>query len=122
MSLGSAIDLSLRELLREVLREEIRAALRELLPAATAQVTTPPSAYLSTAEAADLARVRPETVRAWITAGRLRGHRAGREWRIRRDELEALMAVGVERAAEQVDLDGRARDILAGRIGRSEGR
>lgn len=51
----------------------------------------PTSEYLSTAEASSLARVSTGTIRRWINEERLKNFGAGREIRVRRDELEALM-------------------------------
>jgi excisionase family DNA binding protein len=105
--------MSLEETLRGIVREEVRSALRELLPvSAPKTVGATPGAYISTAEAGALADVLPDTVRDWIAQGKLPGYRAGREWRVRRDELEALMAHGAERAPAAVDLKKMARDLL----------
>ena len=49
---------------------------------------------LTTAEAADILRVKPKTVRAYVRAGRLSALRFGRSLRIREDELEALLRSG----------------------------
>ncbi|HEY6038083.1 MAG TPA: helix-turn-helix domain-containing protein, partial [Kofleriaceae bacterium] len=46
---------------------------------------------LSTADAAQVAKVVPATIRRWIAAGKLRGFSAGRELRISRADLERLM-------------------------------
>lgn len=46
---------------------------------------------LTTAEAAELARVEPKTIRRWVEAGKLSRHSAGNELRIVRTELLALL-------------------------------
>jgi excisionase family DNA binding protein len=110
---------TLDETIRAAVREEVRTALREELPEAlrtTLKTRAPPtmeSSYLSTAEAAKTARVRPETIRAWISAGKLAEHWAGRERRVRRDELEAFMAGEPGRGPAEVDLKQTARGLLA---------
>jgi excisionase family DNA binding protein len=100
--------------IRGILREEIRSALRDMLPTA-APAPKAPAAYLSTREAAELVGVRPETVREWVASGDLPPHGAGKVLRVRRDQLEAFMASSRRRATAEVDLDQRARDIIAGR-------
>jgi len=74
--------------LREFLRSELRSAVKEVLGAKPAT----PGEYLSVREAARIASVTGQTIRIWIHCGRLRGHKAGRVHRVRRDELEALLA------------------------------
>lgn len=73
---------------RDIIRCEVRQAIREELgkkPAAGGD-------YVSVAEAAQIAAVSPQTIRAWIRAGKLKQFNAGRVIRVRRPELEALMA------------------------------
>jgi excisionase family DNA binding protein len=60
-------DLSLRELIRQVLREEL----------AKLQPTQPTPQLLTVADAARYARVKPDTIRSWIKAGRLPATRLG---------------------------------------------
>jgi excisionase family DNA binding protein len=118
MTLDDAIRVAIRGELRAALREDLPELLRETLAVRAPASTDSP--YLSTARAAKLAGVRPETVRSWIAGGKLPGHRAGRLLRVRRDELEALMAHGPERGKVEVDLDTLATDIMAGRMGRKK--
>ena len=87
MSIDDAFRTAMRVELRSVVREEIRAALAEAQPSSIEK-----GAYLSVAKAARFAEVHPDTIRAWIKAGQLRGHRAGRELRIRREDLDHFMA------------------------------
>lgn len=44
-------------------------------------------------EAADLLRVSGRSVRRWLKDGELAGFRAGRQWRIPRDEFEKKFSV-----------------------------
>ena len=79
----------LREMLRGIVREEVRAALVE------AGTTSPDGdGYLSVQKAAALTDVHPDTIRAWVRAGRLRGYRAGRELRVLRSELHHFLDAG----------------------------
>lgn len=57
---------------------------------------------LTTAEAAAHAKVTPETVRRWVAAGKLSEHRAGREVRIARADLDQLLHRGTRRPRLQV--------------------
>jgi excisionase family DNA binding protein len=71
--------------LRDMIREIVRQVLTDEVDAKR------PAEFLSTAEAADLARVAQGTVRRWIRERRLVGHRAGRELRVKRADLECLL-------------------------------
>jgi excisionase family DNA binding protein len=89
----TSVEHALREFLREIVRDELAQiveALRRLESALSASNSTPLE-YLGAEEAADIAGVTPDTVRAWVRRGDLPRHRAGRLVRIRRDELEAFL-------------------------------
>ena len=94
MTLEDALQATMRAAIRDVVREEIRSALAE-----RRSVSSVEDAYFSVEDAAAFAAVHPDTLRAWIKAGRLPEHRAGRELRIRRSELRRFLAAG----AAQVD-------------------
>lgn len=85
--MAMSIEEMLVSTVRVAVREEVRTAMREAL----AQVK-PAGEFLSIIEAAKLACVHPETVRQWVRDGLVPRHRAGREYRIRRDELEAYLS------------------------------
>jgi excisionase family DNA binding protein len=79
----------------------LTAAIRDLVRAEVAdQVSTALAArpivseLMATGEAAAFARVAAGTIRRWIREGRLVEHRAGREMRISRAELEQLLRRG----------------------------
>ena len=46
---------------------------------------------LTIEEAAEELKVQPKTVREWLRTGRLEGIKAGRLWRIRREEWERFL-------------------------------
>jgi excisionase family DNA binding protein len=48
--------------------------------------------YLKVEEVAALLRVHVRTVRDWIQRGDIQAYKLGREWRIRRDDLDKTMA------------------------------
>lgn len=106
--------MSIEDDIRRVVREEVRAAVREAL-ADVGKALTPPvdDGYLSVEKAAELAEVHPDTIRAWIKAGRLVRHQAGRELRVRRSELHAFLAC--EKASERATPEAEAAGILARR-------
>lgn len=87
----------------EVLRQTIREIVAEILAEQGKEE------YLSVAAAARVASVSPWTIRAWIKAGHLPGYRAGRVLRVKRIELDALMARPWRRQGRQ-----RAADIADG--------
>jgi excisionase family DNA binding protein len=72
----------LSDWIRQIVRDELRRAQGD-------QDRAP--AFLTTREAGGLARVAPGTIRRWIRAGKLVAVSAGREVRVRRTDLEALM-------------------------------
>jgi excisionase family DNA binding protein len=75
------------QLVRNIVREEIAKM-------------TKPAEYLSVRAAAELASVTMSTIRRWVREKRLVEHRAGREVRVKRTDLERLMSVGRRRAAD----------------------
>jgi excisionase family DNA binding protein len=74
---------ALRDVIREIVCEEVRTALADVAK---------PERHLSTAAAAELAGVHVDTIRRWIAIGRLARLSAGRHAKVRRTELEALLA------------------------------
>lgn len=46
---------------------------------------------LTVEEAAKIIKVSPKTVRDWLRSGQLRGLKAGKQWRILRQDLESFM-------------------------------
>ncbi|PRP98551.1 helix-turn-helix domain-containing protein [Enhygromyxa salina] len=84
------IEDTLRTLLREELlavKQDILAEVRRSLPS-----SDPTLEYLTTEEAAELARVTPATIREWIKTGALRERRAGNKLLIKASELHAHLA------------------------------
>jgi excisionase family DNA binding protein len=75
------------------LRAYIVGIVREELARAIADVRTPEE-YLTTRAAAHFAGVAMGTIRRWVREGRLPEHRAGRVVRVRRADLERLLADG----------------------------
>jgi excisionase family DNA binding protein len=79
---------------RGLVKQEVRAAVHEALGPVLEHVkggVPGDVVYLSVEKAAATAEVHPDTIRAWVKAGRLPEHRAGRELRIRRDELHRFL-------------------------------
>ena len=83
--------------LRQIMREEIRSASdcnQRSESGKTAPVLGQPNAmkpYLSVAEAADLARVAPSTIRLYIRKGQLKRQKVGSRVIISREELERFL-------------------------------
>lgn len=101
--------------LEEVIATAVRAAVREEtrpLREALERLTPPTGDYLTPIEAGKVAGVHPETIRQWVRDGRLPKHKAGREYRIRRDELDAFLA-GPDGPAGPDDDDAAAAAMLA---------
>ena len=68
--------------------------------------------YITTNEAAEIARVTPTTIRAWLKSGRLRGVKFGQQWLTRQEWINALAG---EYTTEEKDeeLERRAEAALA---------
>jgi excisionase family DNA binding protein len=77
----------IRAWVADIVRTELKIQLAGIVPSPKA----PPSPYMTTAEAGEYARVSSATIRRWIRDGRLQAHGAGREIRVRLDDIvEAL--------------------------------
>lgn len=103
----SALEHGLRELIVDLVREEVRRVLGE---------ATQPDEFLTTAEAAEVAKVAQGTIRRWIRDGRLTPHHAGRELRVRRVDLDAIMRDGGRRDRERTP-EELAEDFVKRRHG-----
>ena len=75
----------------------VRQLVTELVHAVAAQSKPANDGYLSTTDAAKLASVTPATIRRWVRLRKLKRHEAGGRVRVKRDELERLLA-GPQRA------------------------
>lgn len=93
----------LEEMIRKIVRDELAKQ------ATPANDDAPAGEYLSTAEAADLARVSVYTIRRWVRNGELTRHEAGSRVRIRRDELEKLLACEVVPIDSKLSIEERVR-------------
>lgn len=89
----------------EALRALIRDAVREALSSSPRA-----DGYESVTEAAKRADVSPGTIRAWIKAGKLARYGAGRCLRVKRSELDTLLAS----PAESPEALARARFKVVG--------
>lgn len=107
--LGTASDAmaSLARAIAELVRVEVDARVRAALAERPAV-----DELLSTAEAAQYAKVTPRSIRRWLDQGKLRALHAGRELRIRRADLDELMRGGRRQtAAELTPEELAARDF-----------
>jgi excisionase family DNA binding protein len=76
--------------LREIIHEEVQSAVLQVMgkkPAAAGE-------FVSAAEAAKIASVSSQTIRAWIRSGKLATYKAGRVLRVKRTELEEFLTIG----------------------------
>jgi excisionase family DNA binding protein len=108
-SVGPTVDEAIRAAVRDAISRELRNT------PSTSTVTAAPIAateYVSAARAAEIAGVRPATMREWASRGRLPSHRAGRLMRIRTDDLHRFLAEGRE-PTNVVDMEKRRRRALA---------
>lgn len=91
------LETQLRELIVTVVREE----LARQRPAA-------PVEYLTVRQAAELARITTGTIHRWLKTGKLPRHNAGRAVRVKRSDLERLLATGGR--VEEIDPVAWARE------------
>ena len=96
----TAAEAALREVVRQILTaDEGRRLVRDLVRAEL-EAARAPAEFLSVQRAAEVADVAAGTIRRWIREGRIEGHRAGRVLRVKRADLEALLAAGGARRHE----------------------
>lgn len=113
----SMLDEALRAWIREAIRvefENLPEQLAKVIGDANREHSAGLPVYLTAEEVAELAKVRPQTVRTWVSSKVLPGHYAGRKLRIRLDELEDFMKrqrAGAEPSAD--DDEKRVREIMA---------
>ena len=55
---------------------------------------------LKVKEVADFFRVKELTIYRWLHAGKLKGMKVGREWRIPEEEVKRLVEEGIKKAME----------------------
>ncbi len=107
--LGAASDAmaSLARAIAELVRVEVDAQVAAALADRPAVAE-----LLSTGEAARYAKVTPRSIRRWLDQGKLRALHAGRELRIRRADLDALMRGGRRRKpAPELSPEALAREL-----------
>lgn len=90
------VDQAMRDMLRDELRQALEAERTSLVAAVVAEVRKLQQVdLLTTAQAAELAKVDEKTIRRWVQSGRLSEHRTdGGDYRIVRSELLALLGFG----------------------------
>lgn len=124
----ATVDLTLRELLRDVIRTEIAPIVREEIRSALVSLAAKPAdddALLSTTQAGAIAGVEPETICCWIRKGKLSGTKTpgGGPWRIRRVDLDRCRPPEKKSSADGPMTAERGADqILAKYLGRMKGR
>jgi excisionase family DNA binding protein len=104
MSIEDIIDARVRVAVREEMRGAVRELLEEIRPGQ-------PADYLTAEEAAAIARTHPETMRQWLREGRLPRHKKGREWLVRRSDLEEYLKA-TDKAPSADSMEARAAAIL----------
>ena len=72
--------------------EALRAILRAELQSCFAEATPPPTEYLTVAEAAEYVKMTSGGLRKWVNAGHLPAYTFGKVTRVKRADLDALLA------------------------------
>ncbi len=113
----TAFDVALRELVRDLVKTEVLPAIREEVRVATRAVGAPTASleFLTVAEAAAVAKVDDDTVRGWIKSRVLPARRLPdqRQFRIRRTDLDALLAPDGEAGAAAPDPAEEAARVMS---------
>jgi excisionase family DNA binding protein len=98
---GMIVSRSWRDELRQVLREEL---------ATRPQAVPTNDGFMTVKQAAEHAGVKASTIRAWIAQDKVVAAKAGRQWRVRREDLERCLVAGKD---NKVDINRLAADIVA---------
>lgn len=85
----------LRAWIADIVRTELKVQLAGIVPSPK----VPPSPFMTAKEAGEYARVSAATIRKWIRTDRLQAHGAGRELRVRIDDLVDALRPQWHRAA-----------------------
>jgi len=110
----SLLEDTFRGWIRDAIQSELRDLPDQLQELVSKSKSTDLPTFLTADEVAELAKVRPQTVRSWVSSGALPAHYAGRKLRIRLDELETFMQREKDEALPSTaDDDDRVREILA---------
>lgn len=109
MSLDDDLRAIVRDEVRLVVREEIQTGLKAHVNNVPVKM---PDEFLSTQEAARIAAVTSQTIRAWMQQGKLQTYHAGREKRVSHAELLRLLKSG-SKNAEIVDPNQKAQEIIS---------
>lgn len=91
-----------------VVRREIRTALTDR----SASDLMDKDGWISPKQAASLVGVSYDTVLSWISEGKLAAHKAGRQFRIKRLDLEVFMSCPLAKQPREHDIDQEAARIL----------
>lgn len=100
--------------------DPVESAVRDLVKALRDELTKARPAnddhseYMSTTEAASLARVSQGTIRRWVREGELTRHEAGSRVLVRRAELEKLLRASTSRNDMHLSPAERARRRFGG--------
>ena len=114
MSLDEALRRILRDELRVVVREEIGTLLDKLEEHATVETAVSSSSeFLTTKEAAAIARVGASTIRTWIGNGSLKRYGRGNHFLVARHELEQWLTGEDESTSVDLSVDDLANAIVA---------
>jgi excisionase family DNA binding protein len=108
MSVEDLIVAKLVPAVREVVRIEMRALLAERPSPAS-------DGFMTVVAGAKYAGVHPSTLRAWVKCGLLPRHMAGRQLRVRRDEIDRCLS-------KDPGVDARTPDEIADEILNRKGR
>jgi len=109
--------MSLDQTIASIVRQEIREAMREERPAWVDDLSVRSvDEWLTVQDVAMLVKFDEETVRRWITRGTLKATKVGREWRVKRSDLERFMAS--DDGLTDEDIDAKVIEIMQSRRAR----
>ena len=94
------------------LDEKLRLVVRQELALAREQMGHGDGEFLTVDQAARRVEVTPGTIREWIKKNKLTAARAGRQWRIRRVDLDLCLHRQVKNP-QNVDIDAEAARLVS---------
>jgi excisionase family DNA binding protein len=104
--------MSLDSLFRTMLTDVVREVVREELAPKQSAVS---SEFLTYREAAELARVTPKTIKAWVRRGLLCAYGEGRVKRVKPNDVRERLSETRKRVSTQRPVDDVVAEMLAKR-------
>lgn len=109
----SPMDQALKDIVREAVSEALASERPRIVEEVAEKLGAAirPEVYLSTAKAAKIADVTPDTIREWVQAGDLKRYGAG-QLRIKASDLTALLERRKLKVVPEDEIERQASDLV----------